>query len=136
MEQRRALARHRLHPVTALLLLLALALRLGVPAGYMPSMSADGSGLPALVICTVDGAVTLDRRGTDHGPATPVQPDQAAHPCPYAALGAPLVAAGGIDLAEAQPVHAPASRPPAISVRAAPPLAAPPPPARAPPAAA
>lgn len=65
--------------VGVLLAVLALALRLVVPAGFMLS---QGSGL---VICTGQGALTVVP-GQDGAPAPSDRPDH--HPCAFAAAAA------------------------------------------------
>lgn len=73
--------------------LLALAVRLAVPAGYMPQRSADGW---TITICTGQGPATLTI-GED---GRPVPPDHAeATTCPYALLATPLSAAPPLLLA-------------------------------------
>ncbi len=120
------------------LALLAVVLKVMIPAGFMPSAETR-NGLPfALVLCTGDGAKVvqpgdaLDARHGDKGD----KGDKAGHdaPCPFAAQGAAapppsVVAAIDIDLvAYAAPILP--------SARALAPgrgLAAPPPPPTGPP---
>jgi hypothetical protein len=72
----------------ALLLALALALRLAAPDGWMLA-PGDGHGLPQLVICTGHGAETLTLGG-DHRHAPSDAPDkQGGHPCVCAGHAAP-----------------------------------------------
>ena len=75
---RRPPLRSRLLPALAAL---ALAVRLLVPAGFMPA----GAGGLQLTICTSAGMVTLPGRA-GHEPAAPA-PDK--HPCAFTALAAP-----------------------------------------------
>ncbi|AAK25461.1 DUF2946 family protein [Caulobacter vibrioides] len=120
------------------LALLAVVLKVMIPAGFMPSAESR-NGLPfALVLCTGDGAKvvqpgdTLDARHGEKGD----QSDKAGHdvPCPFAAQGAAappptVVATIAIDLvAYAAPVI-----PPARTLAPGRGLAAPPPPATGPP---
>ena len=117
------------------LALLAVVLKVMIPAGFMPSAETR-NGLPfALVLCTGDGAKivqpgdALDARHGDKG-------DKAGHdaPCPFAAQGAAapppsVVAAIDIDLvAYAAPIL-----PPARALAPGRGLAAPPPPPTGPP---
>ncbi len=81
--------------MTAWLLLLALALRLVVPAGFMPAASAHGI---TLVACPAWGAAPAmtahhaDHQRTDHGaPHRHAEP-----PCAFAGLGLPALAAGDL----------------------------------------
>lgn len=113
--------------VATMLVVLALAMRLLAPSGYM--IAADG-GLPfKLTLCTAQGAVDLPVPGGEHAPAPHKAPL-----CAFAFAGAPALV-GEPPLAMA--VHAYAQTPdgprapPLQGVRA---LAAPPPPATGPPA--
>ncbi|MDR7231762.1 hypothetical protein J2X45_002862 [Caulobacter sp. BE264] len=117
------------------LALLAVVLKVMIPAGFMPSAESR-NGLPfALVLCTGDGAKvvqpgdTLDARHGD-------QSDKAGHdvPCPFAAQGAAappptVVAAIAVDLvAYAAPILTPTR-----TLAPGRGLAAPPPPPTGPP---
>lgn len=80
---------------TAWLLLLALALRLIVPAGFMPAAAAHGI---TLVACPEWGAAPAmaahhaAHQRTDHG-----EPHRHAEPpCTFAGLGLPTLAAGDL----------------------------------------
>lgn len=117
-------------PAAALpLLLLALALRMLVPAGWMPA--ADGRGIE---LCTGMGVVKawVDADGRIHRDApAPEKPDQ---PCTFAGLSAPLLAgAGPVQLAAIPAMAAHLGERPLL-VRVGQGLAAPPPPATGPPA--
>ena len=125
---RAILASHR--PVAALLLALALWMRLVVPDGYM--IGADTGGrLPVIEICTGHGAAHIadptGKKQSDHAPA-------ADHICAFAAASA------AVDLiAPLQSIVSPTSSPASASAKipAALPgrgLAAPPPPKTGPPA--
>ena len=114
------------------LLALALALRVLVPAGWMP---AEGQGL-AITLCSGSGAQTAwvdaDGKIHKHGPA---QGSMADHPCAFAGMGAPML---GGDV-PAPPLAILAPRDAIVSLAQAPAaigqgLAAPPPPATGPPA--
>ncbi|AVG21577.1 hypothetical protein EIB18_18515 [Caulobacter vibrioides] len=120
------------------LALLAVVLKVMIPAGFMPSAESR-NGLPfALVLCTGDGAKvvqpgdTLDARHGDKGD----QSDKAGHdvPCPFAAQGAAappptVVATIAIDLV----AYAAPAIPPARTLAPGRGLAAPPPPPTGPP---
>jgi hypothetical protein len=114
------------------LLALALAVRVLVPAGWMP---AEGQGL-AITICSGNGAETawVDAEGKIHK-HDPAQDSMADHPCAFAGMGAPML--GGDVLPP--PLALPAPRDEIASLSLAPAtigqgLAAPPPPATGPPA--
>ena len=103
----------------------ALALRMAVPAGFMPG--AGGS----LVICPGSGpmAMSAHHGGSEHSPT-----GSGDHPCPFAAIAAPA----DIRAPESVPLLAPrivATALPARDHEAVPGrgLAAPPPPSQAPP---
>lgn len=117
------------------LALLAVVLKVMIPAGFMPSAESR-NGLPfALVLCTGDGAKVVqpgDALDARHGDKS----DKAGHdaPCPFAAQGAvapppSVVAAIDIDLvAYVAPIL-----PPARTIAPGRGLAAPPPPPTGPP---
>ena len=68
------------------LALMALAMRVAVPSGFMLAATPD-HGLPQLVICTGHGPLLL---GADrHGPADAPQKQDASHTCVFAAGHAP-----------------------------------------------
>ena len=81
--------------ITAWLLLLALALRLIVPAGFMPASSAHGI---TLVACPEWGAVpTLAPHHEAHQRTGHREPHRHAEsPCAFAGLGLPTLAAGDL----------------------------------------
>ena len=117
------------------LALLAIVLKVMVPAGFMPSAETR-NGLPfALVLCTGDGATVVqpgDALDARHGDKS----DKAGHdvPCPFAAQGAAappptVVATIAVDLIAY-------AAPPLTTAQALAPgrgLAAPPPPPTGPP---
>lgn len=118
--------------IAVALLALALALRVLVPAGWMP---AQGQGL-AITICSGNGAETawVDAQGKIHK-HDPAQGSMADHPCAFAGMGAPML---GGDV-PAPPLALPLARDEIASLAQAPAtigqgLAAPPPPATGPPA--
>lgn len=128
-----ALARQLFRDAFLVLATLAIALKIMIPAGFMPSVDPR-DGAVALVLCTSQGVKVVDR--------LPGQTDehdgQPAHdaPCPFAAQGAatppPVMAA----VVQAEP--APDVEPLAPAALAAVPgrgLAAPPPPPTGPPVA-
>lgn len=117
------------------LALLAIVLKVMVPAGFMPSAETR-NGLPfALVLCTGDGAKVVepgDALDARHGDKS----DKAGHdaPCPFAAQGAaapppPVVAAIAADLV----AYAAPLLPPTRALAPGRGLAAPPPPPTGPP---
>jgi hypothetical protein len=114
------------------LAVLALVLKVAIPAGYM--VDARAGGAPAIVLCTAQGAVTIAAHD-DHNKA----PAKSTHdaPCAFAGHGAAFVAAEPATLALVEhAVYAPALL---ASVAEAVPgrgLSAPPLPARGPPQAA
>jgi hypothetical protein len=79
--------------IAAWLLLLALALRLVVPAGFMPAASAHGITLvacPEWGMAPTMAAHHAAHQRTDHG-----EPHRHAEPpCAFAGLGLPTLAAG------------------------------------------
>lgn len=111
------------------LLALALAVRVLVPAGWMPAASAQGF---AITLCSVSGAETVwvDRDGKLHKQAPKTSGDQ--H-CAFAGLAAPLT---GSDTPVLTAPFAHEDRAAIQSLPASPGqgLAAPPPPATGPPA--
>ncbi|WP_374345427.1 hypothetical protein [Phenylobacterium sp.] len=110
--------------------LLAVALRVLVPQGYMADHRND---LPfALVICTAQGAVALDASKLPQ----PNAPAHGAHkpaPCAFAGLGAAPPLASAAPPAPARFVVVAAPRLHSTAVRPGQGLAAPPPPATGPP---
>lgn len=62
-------------------------LRAAIPAGFMPVFNADGGGSFKIVICSANGAHTID---VDLGDASKPTPDQQAStdaPCAFAGIG-------------------------------------------------
>lgn len=118
------------------LAVLALAIRVLIPAGFMLSPQAAQGGLPAIVICTGHGAMTVavDADGQVHKPGEK-SPAKSAdnHPCAFAGAAAPLDAPIGLEVG--RPIFAgvasssvlPAHQRPGLG------LAAPPPPTTGPP---
>lgn len=97
-----ALARQLVRDAFLVLATLAIALKIMIPAGFMPSAD-QGAGLPfALVLCTSDGVKVVDQLPTS--PQTDEHGGKSAHdaPCPFAVQGAatPPPALGAV--AEAQ----------------------------------
>lgn len=90
------------HPgLAAVLFVLALAMKLAVPAGYMP-VAAPGQIM--VMVCTAMGPqrVVIDVSGDGSG--VPAQPDDAAadQPCVFAGLGQALLpSADAVQLAAA-----------------------------------
>lgn len=114
------------------LLALALALRVLVPAGWMP---AEGQGM-AITLCSGEGAISVwvDAEGKIHK-HDPAKGSMADHPCAFAGMGAPML--GGDVPAPSLALPAPRNEiagltpaPAAIGQG----LAAPPPPPTGPPA--
>jgi hypothetical protein len=108
----------------------ALAMRLLVPIGWMPS--ADGR---SITLCTGMGMVEawVDAKGDLHEKA-PLKPVKAGEPCTFAALAAALVVPDAMPtLAVPEAVATPALLP-ALAVAVGRGLAAPPPPPTGPPA--
>jgi len=92
----------------AVLMVLALLLRVLVPAGFMPAASADGAAHFAITICDGAGGHTIALPGQPHAPADPR--DVGAHTvCPFAAfaLAAAAVAAPDLTLRLPEQVVAP-----------------------------
>ena len=121
-----------------LVAVLALIMRIAVPAGTMVSADLAGTGLPPLVICTGNGAMTVavdaagQPVGGDHQ-NNPGPSDSGDHACAFAAAAmtfAPPVLAE-IAMPAAGDAAAPAPLP--ISQRPGLGLAAPPPPTTGPP---
>lgn len=110
--------------------LLAVALRVLVPQGYMADHRND---LPfALVICTAQGAVAQDASRFPQ-PEAPAHDSRKPAPCAFAGLGAapPLTCAAPPQPAGFMVIAAPRLSP--VAARPGQGLAAPPPPATGPP---
>ncbi len=133
----------RASPLTVLLsrgacalAVLALAMRVLIPAGYMLSPQVAQGGLPAIVICTGHGALTVavDADGQVHksGEKAPAKSAD-KHPCAFAGAAAPLDAPTGLDLGRS--VFATVSTSTVVMAHQRPGLglAAPPPPTTGPP---
>jgi hypothetical protein len=110
--------------------LLALAVQLMFPAGFMAAEPGSGHGVP-IVICTLQGQITMDwNAGSGTHKQTPAKPMQA---CPFA--GHAVADGPPAPLAVSQPVAFEAFAPVAVAYIVYPGrgLAAPPPPAIGPP---
>ena len=82
----------------AVLVVLALLLRVLVPAGFMPAASADGAAHFAITICDGAGGHTIALPGQPHAPADPR--DVSAHAvCPFAAFALAVATVTAPDLA-------------------------------------
>lgn len=117
------------------LAMLALVLKVAIPAGFMVEARAEAG--PAIVLCTAQGAVTIKASAAHHG--APDAPAQTKHdvPCAFAGHGAAFVAAEPLTVAAAEhAVYAPSAPAPAAPVIPGRGLSAPPLPARGPPQAA
>jgi hypothetical protein len=113
------------------LAVLALALKVAVPAGYMVDTTTGGA--PAIVLCTAQGAVTVKTPGDHHAPASSTHDA----PCAFAGHGAAFVAAPPATVAVVERVaYAPFVPAPAALAAPGRGLSAPPLPARGPPQAA
>ena len=117
------------------LAVLALVLKVAVPAGFMVEARAEAG--PAIVLCTAEGAVTIKASAAGH--RSPEAPARSTHdvPCAFAGHGAAFIAAEPLTVARVE--HAayapfvPARADDAVPGRG---LSAPPLPARGPPQAA
>lgn len=112
------------------LAVLALVLKVAVPPGYMVDTAR---GAPAIVLCTAQGAVTVQSHG-DHG--RPEAPTKAGHdaPCAFVGHGAAFVPAEPLTVAVVE--HVAYAAPAIVSTVGTVPgrgLSAPPLPARGPP---
>lgn len=132
-----AIARLLARDAFVVLATLAIALKIMIPAGYMPGMEPR-NGLPfALVLCTGDGAKMVEPGQSLAGHKGDAQDKKAAHDgaCPFAAQGAaaPPPAVATTDAVQRIAYLSP----PALTARTIIPgrgLAAPPPPPTGPPA--
>ena len=109
---------------------LALAVRVLVPAGYMP---AQGKGLE-ITLCTGDGMVAawVDDQGTVHkGEKAPAS--KSDHPCAFSAIGSLAEAGGPADAADLPAIGRHIVQPRQASAFIGQGLAAPPPPPTGPP---
>lgn len=117
------------------LAVLAIALKVAVPAGYMVEARTDAA--PAIVLCTAQGAVTIKAPLDHHG--APEAPAKSAHdaPCAFTGHGAAFVAAEPLTVAPVEhAAYAPPAPVPAVGAVPGRGLSAPPLPARGPPQAA
>jgi hypothetical protein len=116
--------------VALALALVALAVRIALPAGFMLSQ-ADGGA--AIEICSSQGAVLISDDGQAGAPAdeSPVRGDPA---CAYAAVGSPLLGAAGPHLAKAAWSFERIAQEARAAQSPSPSLIAPPPPQTGPPA--
>lgn len=123
------------------LVVLALALRVLIPAGVMLDPTEGRSGLSSIVICTGQGAMTVavDDQGHvvsaegEDGKNKPEKP-LSDHPCAFAAAAAPLAAPQALDLPAPASIRIEAAPLAAFAPRPGLGLAAPPPPKTGPPA--
>ncbi len=131
----RRFARSPMNRSAAMILaLLALAMRLLVPTGFMLAPAAAG-GLPNLVICTGQGpmampGMTMAMSGADHDKHD--SNDTGGHPCAFAAAGV-AIELPALLLPALPPVAALAVLPAFGLIRPGLGLAAPPPPQTGPP---
>ena len=111
------------------LAVLALVIKVAIPAGFMLGAQTDSA--PAIVLCTAQGAVTIKPHGQHEK-----SPTKSAHdsPCAFAGHGATFVASEPVSIDAAEAIaYAPSA--PRLVAEAVPGqgLAAPPLPARGPP---
>jgi hypothetical protein len=80
----------------AFLTAFAIALRIMIPAGYMVAPTQDKAGLPAIVICTAQGAKVIsveaggDVQSGDSAPHPADDKNKSDHGCVFAGAVAPL----------------------------------------------
>ncbi|MEN3952383.1 hypothetical protein [Iodidimonas sp. SYSU 1G8] len=118
------------------LTMLALAVRFALPAGIMLEKPAEQNDLPALVLCTSTGMVTI--KADSYG--IPSKTDPARHdgsgkpgePCVFAAVAVNIPPPAPAVLDQPAPVAAPAPFWAALRQRPSQGLAAPPPPSTGP----
>jgi len=116
------------------LAVLALALKVAVPTGFMVEARADAA--PAIVLCTAQGAVTIKAPAGHHAPDAPAQTNHDT-PCAFAGHGAAFVAAEPLTVTAVEfAAYAPFAPVPAVEAVPGRGLSAPPLPARGPPQAA
>ena len=119
------------------LTVLALAVRFAIPAGIMLEKPAEDGDLPALVLCTSAGMVTIKADGFGiPGKTDPARHDdsgKSGEPCVFAAVAAHAVPPAPAVLDLPAPVASPAPFWAAVQQRPGEGLAAPPPPATGPP---
>ncbi|MEN3975207.1 DUF2946 family protein [Emcibacter sp. SYSU 3D8] len=122
------------------LTVLALAVRFALPGGIMLQQPAEDGDLPALVICSSAGLITIkaESYGIPAKPASGGHQDngesgKSGEPCVFAAVAANVAPPAPALLELAAPVAAPAPSWAAVQQRPGEGLAAPPPPATGPP---
>lgn len=81
----------------ALLTVCAIAVRVFIPAGFMVAPTPNDSGLPAIIICTAQGAKAVSVQtgvaADDHGPSAPTEGNKTPdHGCVFAGAVTPLPA--------------------------------------------
>ena len=129
------MARQLVRDAFLVLATLAIALKIMIPAGFMPSVDPR-DGAIALVLCTSEGVKVVDRPPGSH--QTGEHDGKPAHdaPCPFAAQGAATPPPAMAAFAEAEPIaHVEPSARIARTVIPGRGLAAPPPPPTGPPVA-
>jgi hypothetical protein len=122
--------RRKLAAIAGLLAWMALAMRVLVPAGFMPAATPLG---PQIVICTGAGPISVaDPAGAAESPGdeTPKKVDHPCAPAGFAAEAMPETFAFASRSVEVSSAAAPPARPDLVPGRG---LAAPPPPATGPP---
>jgi hypothetical protein len=119
------------------LTLLALAVRFAIPAGIMLEKPVEDGDLPALVLCTSAGMITVKADGFGiPGKTDPARHDDSGtsgEPCVFAAVAAHAAPPAPAVLDLPAPVAAPAPLWVVVQQRPGEGLAAPPPPATGPP---
>lgn len=118
------------------LTVLALAVRFAIPAGTMLQKPAEDGDLPALVICSSAGMITIKADGYGiPGKTAPAKHDdgKSGEPCVFAAVAVNVAPSAPAVLELPAPVAAPAPFWAAVQQRPGEGLAAPPPPATGPP---
>ncbi|WP_374576845.1 DUF2946 family protein [Phenylobacterium sp.] len=125
---------NRLRRVWLTLAMLAVALKVMIPAGFMTAGPQEADLPFALVLCTAQGAVTVDP-GDLPGHSDDAPTERHDSPCAFAGHGAPLSLPNLIDAVRVEFVayRAPAAVPVRQAVAPGRGLAAPPLPARGPP---
>jgi len=114
------------------LAVVALALRVAIPAGYMIAPAAQAGEAPQMVICTGQGAMTVAVADSDKAPIK--APAKAVdHPCAFAAAGVPIPTPTTDGLAAPAVAYAAEIVSPTPRQRPGLGLAAPPPPKTGPP---
>jgi hypothetical protein len=119
------------------LTVLALAVRFAIPAGIMLEKPAEDGDLPALVLCTSAGMITVKADGYGiPGKTDPARHDdsgKSGEPCVFAAVAAHVAPPAPAELELSAPVATPAPFWAVGQQRPGEGLAAPPPPATGPP---